>query len=132
MASVFTRIIDGELPGHFLWQDERCVAILTIAPICPGHLLLIPREPVDHWDDLPPDLAGHLMQVGSVLAKALKRAYSAPRVGMIIAGFEVPHVHLHLFPADSLDVFDFERAAPCPQATLADNAERIRQALQAA
>ena len=77
MSSIFTKIINGELPGYFVWEDEQAVAILTIEPIQEGHLLLIPRDEVDHWDDLPSELATHLMSVAQTLAKALKKPIPA-------------------------------------------------------
>jgi len=130
MSSVFTRIIDGELPGHFVWQDVQAVGLLTIAPMRPGHVLVIPRQETDHFDDLPPELAGHLMQVSQRIAKALKAVYPCARVGMIIAGLEVPHTHLHVLPIDALGELDFARARPADQAQLAAEATRIRAALR--
>lgn len=129
MASIFSKIIQGELPGHFVWQDDICVAIMTIQPINPGHLLLIPRVEVDHWDDLPADIAAHLMVTGQRLAKALKQAFPSGRVGLVIAGFEVPHTHLHLIPANDLADFDFSGLAFAAADELAAAAERIRRYL---
>ncbi len=129
MASIFTRIINGELPGHFVWQDDVAVAIMTIAPIRPGHVLVIPRQEIDHWDDLPEATAQHLMALGQRLAKAIKQAFPAKRVGMVIAGLEVPHTHVHLLPVDEMEDFNFGRAAMADAASLADAAERIRAAL---
>ncbi|MEC9358939.1 MAG: HIT family protein [Pseudomonadota bacterium] len=130
MDSIFTKIIKGELPGHFVWQDDQCVAIMTIAPIRPGHVLLIPREQIDHWDDLPAALASHLMLTGQRIAKAIKKALSPNRVGMMIAGFEVAHVHLHILPAESLGAFDFSQAEQPDAHALAEKAHLIRQALE--
>lgn len=98
MASIFTKIIDGEIPGHFVWRDDLCVAFLSINPITTGHALVVPREEVDHWVDLEPDLAAHLMVVARHVGAAQQRAFRAPRIGMEIAGFEVPHCHLHVLP----------------------------------
>lgn len=81
MATVFTRIMQGELPGHFVWDDEQCVAIMTLNPMKPGHLLVIPRQEIDHWDDLPAELSDHLMAVSRTLAKALKRPFPASGSG---------------------------------------------------
>ena len=131
MASIFTRIIQGEIPGHFVWEDEQCVAIMTLNPMKPGHLLVIPRQEIDHWDDLPADLVGHLMGVARTLAKALKRAYPCERVGMLVVGLEVPHVHIHLVPLDSMQDIRVEGLAQAEPAALAEAAERIRQALPA-
>jgi histidine triad (HIT) family protein len=128
--TVFTRIIEGELPARFVWRDERCVAFLSINPLREGHTLVVPREPIDHWLDLPPDLAAHLMDVSQKIGRALQRAYEPEKVGVVIAGLEVPHVHIHLTPIDELEDLDFRNAAtdPDPQ-KLDDAAEKIRQAL---
>ncbi len=129
MPSIFTKIIAGELPGNFVWRDEHCVGLMTIQPIRPGHVLVIPRQEVNHWDDVDPKLAGHLVQVSQKITKGLKKAYPARRVGLMIAGLEVPHTHLHLIPLDSMRDFDFARAnSPSPE-ELAQAAENIRKTL---
>lgn len=131
MASIFTRIIEGELPGRFVWKDERAVAFLTIAPIRKGHTLVVPREEIDHWLDLPPDLARHLTDVAQSVGKAIQRAFSPVKVGMMIAGLEVPHVHLHVTPIWDLDDLNFRNQQRDPDpADLDDAAERIRAALR--
>ena len=107
MPTLFTRILQGELPGRFVWRDARCAAFLTIAPIRPGHLLVVPFEEVDHWLDLEPDLAQHLNGVAQTLGKALQHGFPCAKVGLMIAGLEVPHVHLHVLPIDSLEDMDF-------------------------
>ena len=76
MPSVFSRIISGEFPGRFVWRDERCVAFLTINPLKPGHTLVVPIEEVDHWLDLDPDLAAHLMTVSQTIGWALQRGFN--------------------------------------------------------
>ncbi|PMR76426.1 HIT family protein [Billgrantia endophytica] len=129
MASIFTRIIQGEIPGHFVWEDEQCVAIMTLNPMRPGHLLVIPRQEIDHWDDLPPGLAAHLMSVSQTLAKALKQAFPCERVAMMIVGLEVPHVHLHLAPIDAMEDIRLEGLAQAEPGQLAEAAERIRAVL---
>lgn len=131
MASIFTRIIQGEIPGHFVWEDDQCVAIMTLNPMKPGHLLVIPRQEIDHWDDLPADLVAHLMGVSQTLAKALKRAYPCERVGMLVVGLEVPHVHIHLVPIDAMQDIRVEGLAQAEPEALAEAAERIREALPA-
>ncbi|WP_104202937.1 HIT family protein [Billgrantia saliphila] len=129
MASIFTRIMQGELPGHFAWEDDRCVAIMSINPMKPGHLLLIPREEIDHWDDLPAALSAHLMTVSQKLAKAQKQAFPCQRVGMMIVGLEVPHVHLHLVPIDAMQDIRLEGLPQAEPDALAQAAVRIRDAL---
>ncbi len=107
MATLFTRIIEGELPGRFVWKDEQCVAFLTIAPLQPGHVLVVPRSEVDHWLDLEPELASHLTGVAQTLGKALQTAFQPVKVGLMIAGLEVPHVHLHVTPIRGIHDLDF-------------------------
>jgi histidine triad (HIT) family protein len=131
MASVFTRIIDGELPARFVWSDERCVAFLSINPLKPGHVLVVPRIEVDHWLDLDADTWHHLTDVAQQIGAALQQAYRPHKVGMMLAGLEVPHVHIHLVPIDSLDDLDFGQADPDPApADLDGAASRIRGALE--
>ncbi|MDX1504813.1 MAG: HIT family protein [Spongiibacter sp.] len=129
MASIFSRIIAKELPGHFVWEDEQAVAIMTIQPVRPGHLLVIPKQEVDHWDDLPEALSAHLMTVSQKLAKALKTVYQCQRVSLQVVGLEVPHVHFHLVPLDSMSDADFSRASNADGDALATEAKKIRQAL---
>ena len=129
MASVFTMIMEGKIPGNFIWKDDKSVAILTIQPIRQGHVLVIPREEVDQWSDLPLDLATHLMQVSHNIANALKIAYPSTRVGLMIAGLEVPHTHIHLVPMDSMDDLSFAFAKPADGDLLKQTAEKIRGVL---
>jgi histidine triad (HIT) family protein len=133
MATLFTRIIDGEIPGRFVWKDDRCVVFLTIAPLRPGHVLVVPRAEVDHWIDLDPDLAAHLMVVARHVGRAQQAAFAPERIGVIIAGLEVPHTHLHLIPIESEADLDFHRAdhSPAPEA-LDAAAGALRDALRAA
>ena len=112
MPTIFTRIIEGELPGAFVWRDDVCVAFLSIAPLKPGHTLVVPRAEVDHWIDLDPDVNAHLMRVAQQIATAQQRAFSPARVGLMIAGLEVPHVHLHVVPIDGMQDLDFDNANP--------------------
>jgi histidine triad (HIT) family protein len=127
MPSVFTQILRGELPGRIVWKDDLCFSLLTNRPIRPGHALVVPRQEVDHWIDLEPALASHLFEVGRLIGRGLQHAFSPAKVGLIIAGFEVRHVHLHLIPAESLTDLDFRlqdpNAAP-------DSLDRAAQALR--
>lgn len=130
MPSVFTRIIDGELPGRFVHTDDRCVAFLSINPLRPGHTLVVPRVEVDHWIDLDADEWAHLTSVAQHLGTAIERAYQPAKVGMMLAGLEVPHTHVHLVPIDGVHDLDFGNAEqdPDPEA-LDEAAERIRAAV---
>lgn len=130
MPTVFTRIIDGDLPGTFVWRDEHCVAFLSINPLRPGHTLVVPRAEVDHWIDLPDDVADHLFTVARTLARAIQHAYSPTKVGLMIAGLEVPHTHLHVVQIDGAHDLDFDNAASSVDASeLEEAARRIRTAL---
>ncbi len=130
MASVFSKIIAGELPGHFVYQDDIAVAIMTIAPLKDGHVLVIPREEIDHWYDLPTETLAHLTVISQKVAKALQKAFPATRVGMMIAGLEVPHTHLHLVPMDEMSELDFANAKPAEGDVLAAQAEKIKAELE--
>jgi histidine triad (HIT) family protein len=131
VASIFTRIINGELPGRFVWKDEEVVAFLTINPIRPGHALVVPRAEVDHWVDLDPALYARVMAVSRSVGLALQKAFDPTKVGMIIAGLEVPHVHVHLVPIDHLEDLSFARADRNPDPKDLDRAaEKIRAALR--
>ena len=133
MPTLFSRIIAGEIPGRFVWRDPRAVAFLTIAPLRPGHCLVVPRDEVDHWLDLPPDLAGHLTQVAQKVGRAVQSAFPCRKVALMIAGLEVPHVHLHVVPIDDLGDMDFARQDRNADPKALDAAaERIREALRAA
>ena len=131
MATLFTSIINGDIPGRFVWRDDRAVVFLTIAPIRPGHALVVPIEEVDHWIDLDPDLASHLMVVAREVGRAQQAAFEPERIGLIVAGLEVPHTHLHLIPIDSESDLSFAKADHSPDAEVLDDAaERIRVALR--
>jgi histidine triad (HIT) family protein len=131
--SVFTSIIRGELPGRFLWRDDDVVAFLTIAPIRPGHTLVVPVAQIDHWIDVPAELWARVGEVQQAVGRALMDAFSPVRVGSIIAGLEVPHCHVHLIPIDDESQLSFANVDADPDpASLDDAAARIRAALRAA
>jgi histidine triad (HIT) family protein len=131
--SVFTRIISGEFPGRFVWRDDEVVAFLTIAPLRPGHTLVVPVRQVDHWTDVDEALWLRLSAAQLAIGNALMAAFQPARVGSIIAGLEVPHCHIHLVPIRTEADLDFARADGSPDpARMDDDAERIRAALRAA
>ena len=131
MATIFTQIINGDIPGRMIWTDDRVAAFLTIAPLTAGHTLVVPRAEIDDWTQLPPELLGHVMAVSHRVGAALKKAYEAPRVGLVIAGFEVPHAHVHVFPAWEMADFDFARVDPnVPGTRLDEDQKRILAALE--
>ena len=129
--TVFTRIIRGELPGRFVSRDDEVVAFLTIAPLNPGHTLVVPIRQIDHWTDVDPVLWGRISAVQHAVGRAIMRAFAPTRVGSIIAGMEVPHCHVHLVPIDSERELDFARADASPDPEVLDDAaQRLRAALR--
>ncbi len=120
MPTIFSRIIDGEIPSRMVWEDAHCVAFLDVRPLAPGHCLVVPRAEVDHWTELDQELATHLMAIGQVIGQAQMTVFDPARIGLMIAGFEVPHVHLHIIPADSMAQFDFATADTDPDAAELD------------
>ena len=111
MTTIFSRIIAGEIPGTFVYRDDRCVAFMSINPINRGHVLVVPIAELDHWIDLEPPLAEHLMSVSRTIGRAQQAAFSPERIGLMIAGFEVPHVHIHVIPTHNMSQLSFENAA---------------------
>jgi histidine triad (HIT) family protein len=132
MPTIFTMIMNGDIPGVFVWRDERCVAIMSKDPLQPGHVLVIPVAEVDHWLDLDPDVAAHLTTVAQTIGKAQMVAFTPEKVGLMIAGLEVPHVHLHVVPITGVRDLDFANAVidADPDAVRAA-AQAIRDALRA-
>lgn len=131
MATLFTRIIEGEIPAHFVWKDEQCVVFLSIAPLKPGHCLVVPRAEVDHWLDLDPADYAHVSRVAQAVGRALQCAYSPTRVGTMILGMEVDHVHIHVVPIWSTTDLDFHNAdSSATQEQLAEAARTVRASLK--
>ena len=132
MPTLFTRIINGEIPGRFVWKDDRCVAFLTIEPMRPGHTLVVPRDEVAHWIDLDADLSAHVFEVARVIGRAQSAAFAPRRIGVMIVGEEVPHTHVHVVPIN--DVGELSFAAIDRNATaesLDTAADAIREQLRA-
>ena len=131
MATVFTRIIAGEIPGHFVWKDEVCVVFLSINPTNDGHALVVPREEIDQWIDLGAETAAHLMRVAHAIGRAQREVWKSARIGLLVAGFDVPHVHVHVVPTDHMGHLNLAHAASSVDpAALASAAERLRDALR--
>ena len=132
MSSIFTRIISGESTGHVLWQDELCYCILTIKPVREGHVLVIPREEIDHWDDMPEPVTAHVFIVAQKISRVLRSLFPCAKVGVMIGGLEVRHVHVHLLPINALTELDFSLAHERSDEAQRQTANRIRTALRAA
>ena len=132
MATIFTRIIDGDIPGTFVWRDDSCVAFMSINPMAYGHTLVVPIEEVDHWVDAPSELVDHLFEVTRHIARAQRDAFAPERVGVIIAGYEVPHTHIHVIPTNEMRELSFANAAAwIERETLDAAATELRNALRA-
>lgn len=99
MSSIFSRIIDGELPARFVWKDEAAVAFLTIEPRQPGHTLIVSRLEIDRWLDVDEELMAHLMGVAHKIGIAQREEWDSNRVGLMIEGYMVPHLHIHVWPS---------------------------------
>jgi histidine triad (HIT) family protein len=123
-------IINGDLPGRFVYEDDEVVAFLTIEPMTQGHTLVVPRAEVDNWQELDPAVFNKVMSVAQLIGKAVTKAFDAERAGLIIAGLEVPHLHVHVFPARNLSDFGFAGVDRNPSAESLDEAQaKIKAAL---
>ena len=127
MSTIFTRIIAGEIPGTFVWRDEHCVAFMSINPLARGHVLVVPIEEIDHWVDAPAELASHLFRVSHAIGLAQRAAFGCERVGVIVAGYEVPHTHVHVIPTNSMHELSFANAAASVER---DELERAAEAIR--
>ena len=126
MASIFTRIVQGEIPSYKIAEDERFYAFLDINPVAIGHTLVIPKEEIDYIFDLPDGLLGDLMTFSKKVGLAIEKEVECERIGVTVVGLEVPHAHVHLIPIDS--IYDMEFSKPrvtLSEAEFADLAERI-------
>ncbi len=133
MATLFTRIIDGEIPGRFVWADETCVAFATIAPISQGHVLVVPRAEIDRFTAASDDLLAHLFAVAKTIGAVQEEVFDAPRAALLVAGFEVPHLHVHVLPAWNERHLSFADAKPdTPGEQIAAAMERLREGLRRA
>jgi histidine triad (HIT) family protein len=130
MATVFSKIINRELPGRFVYEDDDVVAFLTIQPMTQGHTLVVPREELDNWQDIDPAKFARVMEVSQLIGKAVCKAFDTERSGVIIAGLEVPHLHVHVFPARNLSDFGFANVDQNPSTESLDEAQaKIKDAL---
>lgn len=129
MASIFTRIVRGEIPCHKVAEDDRFLAFLDIQPLRQGHTLVIPKLEVDRFFDLPDELMSGIMPFARDVAKRIQAVVPCDRVGVAVVGLEVPHAHVHLIPLDRVSDMDFARPKlKMPEEEMAALAEQIRQA----
>lgn len=131
MASIFSRIVSGEIPCHEIASTDDFMAFLDISPLAEGHTLAIPKVEVDHFLDLDPDLAAGLMVFAQKVGKAIHSVSGKSRIGVVVAGFEVPHAHVHLIPINHEEELNFNQPRiGMPDGQFKQIAERIRQAYQ--
>ena len=131
MATVFSLIMEGELPAAIVHEDDLCAVIMAKDPLAEGHALVVPRAEIDHWIEVDDDLLAHLMAVARRVGAAQQRAFGAARIGVIVAGYEVPHVHVHVIPTSSMAELNFANASPdAPLEALERAARLIRDDLE--
>ncbi len=129
MASIFTRIINREIPGHIVAENEQFIAFLDIVPLVMGHTLVVPKKEVDYIFDLDDDTLAGLHVFAKNVAHAVKKAVPCKRIGVAVIGLEVPHTHIHLVPMNSMGDINFTKPKLNPSTEqLAEVAERIRKA----
>jgi histidine triad (HIT) family protein len=122
VVSIFSKIIAGELPARFVWKDDQCVAFLSIRPLRPGHVLVVPREEIDHWIDLDVGLLARLAETAQAIGKAQMAGFKPARIGVMLAGLEVPHCHIHVVPIRGVHDLDFDNQDPDPDPAMMDDA----------
>ncbi len=133
MPTLFTRIINGEIPGRFVWKDADVVAFLSIGPLSDGHVLVVPREEINKWTDAPAELMQKLITVARAIGAVQVEVFGSERAGLTVAGFEVDHLHLHVWPANSMEDFDFSRAESNPDPERMEaSAQKLRDGLREA
>jgi histidine triad (HIT) family protein len=120
--SVFSRIISGEIPCYKVYEDEYVFAFLDINPVRPGHVLVVPKTEIDQFSEVPEPYYGAVFSAAKKLAPSVREAVGSLRVALVVAGFDVPHFHLHLIPADSMHDIDFSKAKKIEPAEM----EKIR------
>jgi histidine triad (HIT) family protein len=129
MPSIFTRIVNREIPAHILREDDEFLAFLDVRPIRAGHSLVVPKREIDDLFDLPEPLLSGLLVFARPVANAIRETTGAQRVGVAVVGIEVPHAHVHLVPIDDIGDLDFRKAQAADDEDLAQMAERIRSVI---
>lgn len=126
MPSIFTKIINGEIPCHKILEDENHIAFLDVRPIAVGHALAVPKKETDYIFDLDDRALSELMIFAKKAAKMIQKEVSCIKMGIMVAGLEVPHVHVHLVPIQKVTDLNFANAKPADQQSLAQLASKIR------
>lgn len=129
MASIFTKIINREIPGHIVAENDQFIAFLDVNPLVHGHILVVPKKEVDYIFDLEDNVLADLHLFAKKIAKAIQKAVDCKRVGVAVIGLEVPHVHVHLVPLNTMDDINFTRPKLSPsQEELSSMADKIKNA----
>ena len=130
MATIFSRIIAGEIPSFKIAENDQFYAFLDVFPLVPGHTLVVPKKETDKFFDMDEHDLGAVLQFARPIAKAIEKAFPCQRCGMAVIGLEVPHAHVHLVPIDTADDLNFTRPKLRPsQDELKDAQQKIIQAL---
>jgi len=126
MASIFTKIINGEIPCHKIAETDNCLAFLDIGPVQRGHTLVIPKEEVDYFYDLKDETLTQVMLFSKKVAHAIQNTVPCNRISVVVAGLEVPHAHVHLIPMNAISDIDFSKKLNLSQEELKTLAAEIR------
>ena len=129
MATIFTKIIKGEIPCHKIFENERYLAFLDVRPIKPGHTLVIPKKEIDYIFDADDKMIAELMVFAKKVARAIQKEIPCKKIGVMVAGLEVAHAHIHLIPIDSVHDLNFALAKSASGEELAETARKIRTRL---
>ena len=133
MSTLFTKILNGDIPGRFVWREDDVAAFLTTGPLADGHTLVVPAEEVDRWTDASPETLARVMEVARRIGAVQVDIFGSRRAGLIVAGDEINHLHVHVWPSNSMADFDFASADQNPDPDVLDaNADKLREGLRAA
>ena len=133
MSTLFTKILNGDIPGRFVWREDDVAAFLTTGPLADGHTLVVPAEEVDRWTDASPETLARVMEVARRIGAVQVEIFGSRRAGLIVAGYEINHLHVHVWPSNSMADFDFASADQNPDPDVRDaNADKRREGLRAA
>lgn len=126
MPTIFTKIINGEIPAHKIMEDDKFLAFLDVRPIVKGHTLIIPKTEVDYIFDMEDKTLGEMMAFAKKVAKVLKKNIACKKIGVMVAGLEVPHAHIHLVPINSISDLNFANARAADPKELTALAEKLK------
>ena len=133
MSTLFTKLLIGDIPGRFVWREDDVAAFLTTGPLADGHTLVVPAEEVDRWTDASPETLARVMEVARRIGAVQVDIFGSRRAGLIVAGYEINHLHVHVWPSNSMADFDFASADQNPDPDVLDaNADKLREGLRAA